>query len=604
MTSLTQLKKTLESIKSYEPSDRFFKTNDEDAGENCSTAPTSAEERSLPILKPETVERYRNAKENYLRSRITDLFIKNLATYDENDCSTLFKFPPTPSTDDKEKQDMKERNAKAALEESVLDVKESFESVHSKYRIFHEKRNELERFVQDMDHYEKRNNCIPFNSNKEEKRKSNDNRSTVGTAQPDKGGNATAVDTSNDIDVGYDLNESNTAKHPKKLASLIEKRNKLEEDLRKIRLHKMEVAVQVANTKKNVKEMMKMRGEEDEIKDQDGVMGDTNINTDTESSTTFEVDKIEKKTKEIFERARRFREMSDYYGIMNTSYEELGGIKIISVSSKKPSLHKEESMRQQFQISKEENANSEENTPSPLQIEEDVIYLKIKLFGEHVILVTMTSDGLPKSNKKRLLNASSPVERLRVTNATFLTSRILTDVLPNSNEHNRTNTSSIVITIPPIVDLVKHSSNLGPVHDLSFLLRETMARIRSLTTRFDLLKKLRDKYLTKIGDIGDHTSYGHGGEDQEVVCGLNDGVVVTIRLTADFPLIEGSANVHEIIGVGGWDEDVLQLVKIRVNEKKCSDPVAIMDMIVEEIGSLVQEIPRTPNLPRKKKGLP
>jgi hypothetical protein len=197
-------------------------------------------------------------------------------------------------------------------------------------------------------------------------------------------------------------------------------------------------------------------------------------------------------------------------------------------------------------------------------------------------------------------------ECFRVVSARILTSTILTDTLPEDEEEFQNNPSPTVsITIPPLDDLVSLAKNLEPVHDLRFVLRETLSRIRILSNRMNELATLRTKYLTKITDPANNkVHYGFGGEDQEILCSLDSQVTVVLRLTPDCPILRGSAYIQRIIGCGGWDDAVLHRIKDNVNEKRFCGPVDLMDSLVEEIESVVKEqgieIPKTPVLPRRK----
>jgi DNA primase large subunit len=143
------------------------------------------------------------------------------------------------------------------------------------------------------------------------------------------------------------------------------------------------------------------------------------------------------------------------------------------------------------------------------------------------------------------------------------------------------------------------------MQDLMFVLREALARIRILSARMNELALLRQKYLTKITDSAKNKiQYGFGGEDQEIFCSLGSQVTVVLRLTNDCPILKGSVYIQRIVGCGGWEENVLQKMKVKVNEMKMSGPVELMDALVEEIERIVEEegvkMPKTPVLPSRR----
>ena len=175
----------------------------------------------------------------------------------------------------------------------------------------------------------------------------------------------------------------------------------------------------------------------------------------------------------------------------------------------------------------------------------------------------------------------------------------------NSNHDPHSPLHTVQANIPQPTDLVELCQSLEPVEDIRLIIRETMARIRNITSRVEELAKLRTRYLTKINSSA-CTSYGYGGEDQEIVCSINDGISVVLRLSTDCPLLPGSVYIQQIVGVGGWDQSILERWKVRLNGMNHKTPVKLMDALVDTISKAKQEgtvpIPRTPNaLPKRKK---
>jgi len=177
----------------------------------------------------------------------------------------------------------------------------------------------------------------------------------------------------------------------------------------------------------------------------------------------------------------------------------------------------------------------------------------------------------------------------------------------HENNNNESSTSPVIsMTIPPLDDLVTLSNNLKPLHDIQFILREAMARIRIISQRVDELAQLRLKYLTKITNpMKNKIKFGYGGEYQEVICSLPCQVTVVLRLTCDCPLLDGSVYIHQIVGVGGWDAQCLERMKKKVNTKKWRSPIQVMDSLGEEIRRVVKDegicLPKTPTFPQRKK---
>ena len=236
------------------------------------------------------------------------------------------------------------------------------------------------------------------------------------------------------------------------------------------------------------------------------------------------------------------REMTDWYDTMRGVLEELSGIKIITVDA----------------------------------AEEEVITLNVMLLESYHVLIGLKSDGR---------------DALLVTTAQFSSSvQVSVD-------------DSLELSIPALDDLVQICSTLGPVEDLRFLLRETIARLRIFQARVQELTTLRKLYLTKIGKLH-HSAESFGGQDQEVVCSLQEGVTVVLRLSPDCPLVTGSVKVDQIVGIGGWEEHVIESLKVTVNSRMCRGPLGMMEVLTGEIKRLQSDgmlLPKTPTLPQKGK---
>ena len=62
---------------------------------------------------------------------------------------------------------------------------------------------------------------------------------------------------------------------------------------------------------------------------------------------------------------------------------------------------------------------------------------------------------------------------------------------------------------------------------------------------------------------------------------------------------------HQTVGVGGWEEEKLNVLKRVVEERRCKGPVEVMEVMVKEIRRRRNEegwaIPLTPSLPRGRK---
>ncbi|KAI2510914.1 hypothetical protein MHU86_3535 [Fragilaria crotonensis] len=213
---------------------------------------------------------------------------------------------------------------------------------------------------------------------------------------------------------------------------------------------------------------------------------------------------IEAGTDEVERGVRKYEEITEWNDGTRCMIEKLTGITILSVT------------------------NAEDGK---------AIILVVQLLGVHELEFRLEPDPRRQSN-------------LRIQSAKFLTSTIVRGASVD-------NTSQVELRIPEVSDLVRLCSTMGPAEDLRFVLREAVARIDAMVARAHELTTLRQKYLTKIGALH-HSGHSFGGEDQEIVCSINEGVTVVLRLTPDCPIGDGSAYLDQIVGVGGWDQGILE----------------------------------------------
>lgn len=245
----------------------------------------------------------------------------------------------------------------------------------------------------------------------------------------------------------------------------------------------------------------------------------------------------------------------------------------------------------------------------------DSINLKVLLLDYHIVSLILTANiscasPSPSTSSSAQQQLQQPVLNYRVSSAQFETPTTISDTMHEDNNGNggpsSSSSSVISMTIPPLDDLVTLSNNLKPLHDIQFILREAMSRIRIISQRVDELAQLRLKYLTKITNpMKNKIKFGYGGEYQEIVCSLSCQVTVVLRLTCDCPVLDGSAYIHQIVGVSGWDSQCLERMKKKVNTKKWRSPIQVMDSLEEEIRRVVKDegvcLPKTPSFPMRKK---
>jgi hypothetical protein len=258
---------------------------------------------------------------------------------------------------------------------------------------------------------------------------------------------------------------------------------------------------------------------------------------------------FEAETDAMERQVAKYNDIADWYNGMRVVTEELTGVKIMSVTNA-------------------ENAKD--------------ILLTVQLLGAHQLEIRLRPDPRRQSN-------------LRVQSTTFLTPTLIKAPWVE-------NTSPLELRIPDMDDLIRLGGNMGPIEDLRFLLREAVARISVTIARVDELAVLRQKYLTKVGVLH-HSGHSFGGEDQEVVCSMNEGVTVVVRLTPDCPIVNGSVYVDQIVGVSGWDQELLEDLKENLNEVRHRGPVKLMEALKAELVRLQEtgavSLPATPTMPKR-----
>jgi hypothetical protein len=167
---------------------------------------------------------------------------------------------------------------------------------------------------------------------------------------------------------------------------------------------------------------------------------------------------------------------------------------------------------------------------------------------------------------------------LKLVNAKLITSPVVTSA-PIENQEQ------FSLPIDPLDDLVETAkTSMGPPHDLRFIVREACARLRFLQLRVDDLAVLRRRVLTKVV-----------GNDQ-VVCSLNEGIVIVMRLYDQW------VKVEQIVGVSGWEQSTTNKIYEAVSKKEESwTPNKVVDLVQKEVKRLKAQdglvLPKTPRLP-------
>lgn len=272
----------------------------------------------------------------------------------------------------------------------------------------------------------------------------------------------------------------------------------------------------------------------------------------------------EEKMEELQKKLNELREMKVFYDSLREVLEELGGVKILKVEEDPVQRH---------------------------------LFLTLAFYDEHQVQIELE---VYRKMFLKLVDAkwiSQPVVRPKGNSSTDEESPL------SSTAADQMKKEDFSLTMDPLDDLVQVAkTTLGPPHDLRFVVRETLARICIFQDRVEELAVLRRNVLTKV----------HNGN--QVVCSLNEGIVIVIRL------YEKYIRLDQVVGVGGWDEEVTQKIQTTVMEKLEKEynqddaeimlhgskvtPMIIVQCIQDEIeqlqGSNGWTNPVTPRFPERK----
>lgn len=541
---LNQLKEVLRTLQSVEIPKRYQNVS--------SSSSNNKNVNAQPLFDKETLERYHKVRDTYIKSRMEELFLKHVSTFDSS--TNTFQFPPQEQEQDPGVAVNSEIICKE-LKQTVLAVNDSYLHLHSKYDNLFDQRKELERKIQDL-----------------EKSTEKENDDGVIPMEED--------DDDDDVDGERVLEEE-------RLKSLMYKRNELEAKLRTIRAEQSKAKLNIEKKRKLIQELRKKDATDDD---------------DEQEETAKTVEEMEEETMKLRERTQQLRDMSQWYDSIRCAMEELSNIRIIGIQQPPPSFQQDK--ENDTPAARRLRRSSGTSTMSHNNVD---LYLKLKLMDEHILQIGLVNSFATQNN------SSASSDTFRVKEAEILTPTVVKESIYSGPEFEKGNSNqdadspfhTVQAIIPQPTDLVELCQSLEPVEDIRLIIRETMARIRAITSRVEELAKLRTKYLTKINSSA-CTSYGYGGEDQEIVCSINDGISVVLRLSTDCPLLPGSVYIQQIVGVGGWDQSVLERWKVRLNGMKHKTPVHLMDALVDTISKVKNEgkmpIPVTPNaLPKRKK---
>lgn len=175
---------------------------------------------------------------------------------------------------------------------------------------------------------------------------------------------------------------------------------------------------------------------------------------------------------------------------------------------------------------------------------------------------------------------------LKVVDAKWVSSPLVVDLSTNNESIDEDQFSLPLIPLDDLLHVAKTS--MGPPNDLRFIVREACACIRNMQNRVDDLAMLRQQVLTRI--VG----------NSQVICSFNEGIVVDMRLYDQW------VEVHQIVGVAGWEKETINNIHEIVSKKDESfTPSFVVHLVGKELKRLKEEdgwkSPKTPVIPYRRK---
>jgi hypothetical protein len=284
---------------------------------------------------------------------------------------------------------------------------------------------------------------------------------------------------------------------------------------------------ELQRTKRRLKEKLaNIKREKEEI--QERVRGNQNdIALLQEQTRRDDPEELEKKVREL-------REMKVFYDSLREVLEEIGGVKILEVKEDEKSHH---------------------------------LHLIISLYETYKVEIEL------KMHRKI---------SLKLVNAKWISKPVVQAQVEEIEEERDT----FSLPMASIDDLVQvATTNLAPPHDVRFIIRESLARIRIQKDRVNDLAVLRRHVLTKIV----------GGD--QIVCSLNDGIVIVMRL------YDNLVRAEQIVGVSGWDQETTDKILASLPQDNTATPTSIIQQVQMRIQKLKEGgmNPRTPTMPARRR---
>ena len=519
---LKQLQATLNTLQSYKLPTQFELPPDIAKDELS----TDEQKKNRYNVDPDIIQRYVQAKSIYLRQRITELMMEHVQTFD----GKSFQFPPPTDLSTLEENKENENHICKKVKRSAEALASNVVLLQADYVNFCERRDEFQRMLKDI---EAKNDSVTDDNMKNKKEKQDKE------------------------EIDGEINEKDMEEQEQKLNELVRKKMTLKSKLDQLKAEKR-ILVERHGT----------------LNMQWGEMKDLNPKFNVEGQTLSQtLNEMKQHNENMQVTISQLKEKAAWYKSIKEAYEELGGIKILSVDNIEP--------------------KNRDNKLTTNAHRHQALLTKFLLIDKYILEVTLSPiDG---TNKKQHVKDDNSLE---ITDAILYSMKKHESNTPNDDVTSiYSEDYTVALPFPSTCDILPIAQTLASKsgENMRFLLRETLSRLRAVEMRAEELSVLRQKYLTKI------LKNGH-----EIVCSVDEGVTVVIRMTPDCPLIMGTAYVEDIVGIGGWYEDDLKKLKETINRRvnigdlefvNEKPIVTLMDLLVKELKTLKK--PETPHLPKK-----
>jgi hypothetical protein len=283
------------------------------------------------------------------------------------------------------------------------------------------------------------------------------------------------------------------------------------------------------------------------------------------------------------EKLQKFVEIKHFYTNLRLLLENLSGICFVNIASNSPTRN---------------SANKDDSG----------VTLTVQLLQKYDVEISMEYTVGSRSNNPKnncIIHSATIVSN----NAVVSGPRLLTS---DSSRMTDSDPTIVQLRIPNFDDIVTFANTYAPGE--SIRVREVLARISMIEARVHELTELQSEngIVATIGPLsisvpkksGTEQSIGAMMHDQEVVCSLNHPPMTTVlRLTGNCPLTDGSIYIDQLIGLGGWDTQMVERIHDTISQMKYRTPMEIIVALQKEVQRLQDEeqfeVPSTPRIPAR-----